>query len=105
MPRNRLLNTLLATAILSTTTAATAAPCFVAGDALGVELHCVAVMALATPEVDPMHMDTPTVLAHVDHTPAAVENTAPTAADIFERLAAWFDTDFNTNNYWMAIVH
>ena len=97
MPRRTLLTSLFATALLSTTTAATAAPCFVAGDALGVELHCVAVMALATPEVDPMNMDAPVQLA--------VEDTTPCAADILERFASWFDTDFNTNTYWMAIVH
>ncbi|MCH2135233.1 MAG: hypothetical protein MK101_01475 [Phycisphaerales bacterium] len=37
---------------------------FVAGDALGVELHCAAVLALATPEVDPVRFDpAPVVLA------------------------------------------
>ena len=97
MPRRTLLTSLFTTALLSTTTAATAAPCFVAGDALGVELHCVAVMALVTPEVNPMNMDAPVQLAVADAT--------PTAADILERFTAWFDADFNTNSYWMAIVH
>ena len=100
----------------STSAASPSSPCFVAGDTLGVELHCVAVMAMATPQTDPMQWDTPMQIASTVPTstwstkPAIAAQTiqaepVPNTLELFERFATWFNQDLTDSNVWMAIVH
>ncbi len=119
---------------LAAMTPATAAetmngPCFVAGDALGVELHVVAVLALATPAPDPMEFNAfpielarvpvpsvqhalinyaPTGHAHVE--PTAVTHTQTTSTNpwtLLADLANWLTVappSFGDDTLWIAIV-
>lgn len=120
-------------AVLTPNTAGqSGAPCFVAGDALGVELHCAAVMALATPEPDPIefeafpvelasataaafeptfiiatarHINMP--LAPIDVNNATAEHAA-FAWSMLDDLAQWLTPQmpaFANNTVWMAIVN
>ena len=102
-------------------------PCFVAGDALGMELHYAAVLALATPEVDPMAFEPfetrltevsmgafETVVEPVT-APRSIAWTAPPAAStinaidapsthaVLKDLLDWFCLDAPAT-CWMAIV-
>ena len=105
-------------------------PCFVAGDTLGVELHVVAVLALATPAPDPMEFNAfpielatvpvpsvqhalvnyaPTGHAHVEPTAVThTQMTSPNPWTLLANLADWLTVappSFGDNTLWMAIVN
>lgn len=105
-------------------------PCFVAGDALGVDLHVVAVLALATPSLDPMEFHAfpielaarptapvqlaqfkPTTPRQAHATPVTMTQTlvaAPHPWTLFASLATWLTVappSFDDATLWMAIVN
>jgi len=108
----------------------TTAPCFVAGDALGVELHCAAVLALATPERDPMEVNEfpmalavaptqapPSSVRLSPRTPPGTVHWTPVTVAPLEvvnpwtlltAMTAWLTPDkpsFDRETIWMAIVN
>jgi hypothetical protein len=128
MPIKTILAVSLAATSLVSPAALAGSPCFVAGDALGMELHYAAVLALATPEVDPLDFEPfETRLTEVsmgafeDHVerikaPSSIAWTVPvveptiTAADgpstkiVLAALLHWFRLDA-TATCWMAVVN
>lgn len=98
---------------LSPTSLGQSSPCLVAGDALGVELHCAAVLALATPPEDPMVIEARPVRmagswpAPQSSEPAAARSSIsdwalwPCLMDVFLP-----ETDpIQSPTVWMAIVY
>lgn len=86
--------------------------CFVAGDALGVELHCAAVLALATPEQDPLTYELqPVELARTWPVAAPASPAGSAAVDtwaLWTDLAAVFMPELvpvDSSTMLFAIVH
>ena len=103
MPLSRLFATAVTTATL--TMPGLAGPSFVAGDVLGMELHAMAVLTLATPEADVLSIEAPTVLAQTQAPSQSQTVTTPTTWDVFERVLCWYETECQPNGFMMAIVH